>query len=255
MSLSRHHQGHELVYGFHVIEALIEAQPELLIEVFAAAERDDHRITALQQKARQRGIPLHVLSRVQLRQQFPTLGHESLIARCHGFAGMDESVLHDIVARPGAQKCILVLDGVQDPHNLGACLRSANGFGVDAVVTTKDRACSLTPVVRKVACGAAEATPFIQVTNLSRTLTWLQEQGLWIVGLDGEADATLPTLDLKMNLVLVMGNEGKGMRHLTRKQCDYLAKIPMCGTVESFNVSVATAVSLYEVQRQRGFKS
>lgn len=253
MSLSRHHQGHEYVYGFHVIEALLEAQPELIVEVLAVAEREDQRLQALQQKARQHGVVWQVVTRAQLRQQLPHLGQHSIVARCHGFAGLDESVLRDIVARTTKPKLILVLDGVQDPHNLGACLRSANGFGVDAVVTTKDRACSLTPVVRKVACGAAETTPFIQVTNLSRTLTWLQEQGLWLVGLDGEADALLPALDLKMSLVVVMGNEGKGMRQLTRKQCDFLAKIPMVGTVESFNVSVATAVTLYEVQRQRGF--
>lgn len=242
----------DYIYGFHVIDALLDAQPELIVEITALREREDARLQALLTKANQRHIPFNRIDRAHFKQNFPVGSTQGIAARCHAFAGMSETVLQDIVKKTTARQLILVLDGVQDPHNLGACLRSANGFGVDAVVTTKDRACHLTPVVRKVACGAAESTPFIQVVNLARTLEWLQKEGIWIVGMTGDTEKRLQDIDLTMNLAIVLGNEGKGMRQLTRNHCDYLAKIPMRGSVESFNVSVATAVSLYEVLRQRG---
>ncbi len=146
---------------------------------------------------------------------------------------------------------LLVLDGVTDPHNLGACLRSANAAGVDAVIVPKDNAVGMTPVVRKVACGAAEDTPFYQVTNLARTLRDLQQAGVWLIGAAGETDDHIYQADLKGSLALVMGAEGKGMRRLTKEHCDLLVKIPMAGTVESLNVSVATGVCLFEALRQR----
>ncbi|HGX92090.1 MAG TPA: 23S rRNA (guanosine(2251)-2'-O)-methyltransferase RlmB, partial [Candidatus Tenderia sp.] len=146
---------------------------------------------------------------------------------------------------------LLILDGVQDPHNLGACLRSADAAGVDAVIVPKDKAAGLTPVVRKVACGAAESVPFYQVTNLARTLRELQELGVWLVGAAGEADTTVYQADLKGSLAIVMGAEEKGLRRLTREHCDSLIKIPMAGTVESLNVSVATGICLFEAVRQR----
>ena len=144
-----------------------------------------------------------------------------------------------------------MLDGVTDPHNLGACLRSADGAGVHAVIVPKDNSVGLTPVVQKVACGAAESVPLVMVTNLTRTLEKLQQQGAWVVGAAGEAEQLIYDLDLKGALVLVMGAEGKGIRQLTRKQCDYLVKLPMAGEVSSLNVSVATGVCLFEVVRQR----
>ena len=148
-----------------------------------------------------------------------------------------------------------MLDGVTDPHNLGACLRSADGAGVHAVIVPKDNSVGLTPVVTKVACGAAETMPLVMVTNLTRTLEKLQQQGAWVVGTAGEADQTIFDLDLSGPTVLVMGAEGQGMRQLTRKQCDFLAKLPMVGEVSSLNVSVATGICLFEVVRQRRAKA
>lgn len=243
----------EYIYGFHAVSAILYAQPELIFEIIVVAERADQRIQQLLGLAQQNRITVKTIGRAEVKPYFEgRVSHQGIIAKCSPYTGFDESVLQDIVKRTSQQKLILVLDGVQDPHNLGACLRSANGFGAHAVVTTKDRACGLTPVVRKVACGAAEAIPFIQVTNLARTMQWMQEQGIWLVGMAGDTETRLQDVDLSLDLAIIMGNEAKGMRQLTRKQCDFIAKIPMQGTVESFNVSVATAVSLYEVVRQRG---
>jgi 23S rRNA (guanosine2251-2'-O)-methyltransferase len=149
---------------------------------------------------------------------------------------------------------LLVLDGVQDPHNLGACLRTADAAGVIAVIVPRDRAAGLSPVVRKVASGAAETVPLIQVVNLSRTLKWLKERGVWLVGTDDEAKTSLHSAKLDGPLAIVMGAEGAGMRRLTREHCDLLVSIPMAGVVESLNVSVATGVVLYETVRQRTHK-
>ena len=146
---------------------------------------------------------------------------------------------------------ILILDGVTDPHNLGACLRSADAAGVDFVVIPKDKNASVTPVVSKVACGAAESMPIVRVTNLARAMDVLKEQGVWIYGAAGEATESLYRLDCKSSIALVMGSEDKGLRHLTREQCDGLFSLPMLGTVSSLNVSVATGICLFEVVRQR----
>jgi len=147
-----------------------------------------------------------------------------------------------------------VLDGVTDPHNLGACLRSADAAGVDAVVVPKDNSADLTPVVQKVACGAAEVVPFVRVTNLSRTLLALQQRGVWLCGTDGDAEQSLHDTDLTISLAVVMGAEGSGMRRLTREQCDYLIHLPMAGSVSSLNVSVAAGVVLFEAVRQRAMR-
>lgn len=161
----------------------------------------------------------------------------------------DDDLL-DLVQDAG-DPLLLVLDGVQDPHNLGACLRTADGAGVTAVVVPKDRSVSITPAVRTVACGGAESIPFAQVTNIARTLTRLKELGLWIVGTDDEAPRTLFELDLTGPIAVVMGSEGKGLRRLVSEKCDFLARLPMLGKVESLNVSVAAGICLYEVVRQR----
>ena len=165
---------------------------------------------------------------------------------------LDEDDLLIRLDAAGRPPLLLVLDGVQDPHNLGACLRSADAVGADAVVVPRDRATGLTPVVRKVAAGAAETVPFVQVTNLARFLRALKEQGVWIVGTDGEAETLHYAADLKGPLALVLGAEGTGMRRLTREHCDVVVKLPMLGAVESLNVSVAAGVLLYEALRQRG---
>jgi len=163
-------------------------------------------------------------------------------------------MLEELLERSERAPLILVLDGVTDPHNLGACLRTADAAGVTAVVIPKDKSATLTPVVRKVACGAAEVIPLVAVTNLARTLEKLQQRGLWVVGTAGEAEQQIYQQDLTGPLVMIMGAEGKGMRRLTRDHCDFLVKLPMAGSVSSLNVSVATGVCLFEAVRQRQAK-
>jgi 23S rRNA (guanosine2251-2'-O)-methyltransferase len=243
---------HLFIYGFHTLTAMLNANMSVIKKIFYLTGRKDQRIHTIVELARSQNIEVTPKSRAELDAllggRFP---HQGIIAQCSDFSGFKEALLPEIIAETMGPKLFLVLDGVQDPHNLGSSLRSANAFGAQAVIAPKDRACALTPVVRKVASGAAFITPFIQVTNLSRTLNWLKEQGIWIVGLAGDADLPLSEIDLKGDIALVMGSEGQGMRKLTQKNCDYLAKIPLTGTVESLNVSVATAVSLYEAVRQR----
>jgi 23S rRNA (guanosine2251-2'-O)-methyltransferase len=177
--------------------------------------------------------------------------HQGVLAEVAARSGDPETQLEEALEAAGPTPLLLVLDGVQDPHNLGACLRSADAAGVAAVIAPRDRAAGLTPVVRKVAAGAAEAVPFVAVVNLARTLRELKERGLWLVGTDDSADKSLHDVDLTGPLALVMGSEGEGMRRLTRECCDQLVSIPMAGAVESLNVSVATGVVLFEAVRQR----
>ena len=162
-----------------------------------------------------------------------------------------EADLFKAVENKGGPVLILVLDGITDPHNLGACLRSADAAGVDAVVVPKDKSADLNATVRKVACGAAEVVPFVKVTNLSRTLKALQERGVWLYGTAGESENSIYDSDLCVSMALVMGAEGAGMRRLTREQCDYLVRLPMAGSVGSLNISVATGICLFEAVRQR----
>jgi 23S rRNA (guanosine2251-2'-O)-methyltransferase len=166
---------------------------------------------------------------------------------------LDESLLLKLFEQYGSQIFFLILDGVTDPHNLGACLRSADGAGVHAVIIPKDNAVGLTPVVQKVACGAAESVPLVPVTNLTRTIKKLKSLGIWVVGTTGNAGQTIYETNLSGPITLVMGAEGVGMRNLTTKQCDFLANIPMKGQVESLNVSVAAGICLYEIRRQRSY--
>jgi len=177
--------------------------------------------------------------------------HQGVMALCSPGETYDESFLLKLAEEKGRDALFLMLDGVTDPHNLGACLRAADGAGVQAVIVPKDNSVGLTPVVSKVACGAAETMPLVMVTNLTRTLEKLQQQGAWVVGTTGEAEELIYDIDLTGPMVLVMGAEGPGMRQLTQKQCDFLAKLPMEGEVSSLNVSVATGICLYEVVRQR----
>ncbi|MBS0395808.1 MAG: 23S rRNA (guanosine(2251)-2'-O)-methyltransferase RlmB, partial [Proteobacteria bacterium] len=181
--------------------------------------------------------------------------HQGVVARVAPLAPLAEDELLMRLGGGTRPPLLLVLDGVQDPHNLGACLRTADGAGVDAVIVPRDRASGLTAVVRKVAAGAAETVPFTQVTNLARFLRALKEQGVWVVGADGEAEALHTAADLTGPVALVLGAEGTGMRRLTREQCDLVVRLPMLGAVESLNVSVAAGVLLYEVLRQRGVAS
>lgn len=240
----------ELVYGLHAMTAIIDREPERLIELFVLKGREDERLTHIINQARQIGISIQFCQRKTLDDKCDGEQHQGVVARAKAGKVLDEHDLERIL-QAESTPFILVLDGVTDPHNLGACLRTADAAGVHAVVVPKDKSASLSPTVRKVACGAAEVIPLIQVTNLSRSLKAMQKAGLWIVGTAGEAEQSIYTCKLTGPTALVMGAEGKGMRRLTRENCDELIKLPMAGSVSSLNVSVATGVCLYEIVRQR----
>ena len=225
------------------------------MEIYIAKGRDDERLHTLINLARKNGLGIQFCNKKILDDKAQGESHQGVVARAQPAKTLSENDLDEIITHAqnmGKAPFLLVLDGVTDPHNLGAVLRSADAAGVDAVIVTKDKSASLNATVRKVACGAADVIPLIQVTNLSRTLAELQEKAIWVVGTAGEA--TQSVFDCKMNgpIALVMGAEGKGMRRLTRERCDELIKLPMHGTVSSLNVSVATGICLYEILRQRG---
>lgn len=238
------------IYGIHAVQTILKTTPQRVRELYVQRGRQDDRLQKIHKLAEQHGIALQWVTVKQLGEKVDGR-HQGVAALCVQGETYDENYLLQLVEQKGSRAFILVLDSVTDPHNLGACLRSADGAGVDAVVVPKDNSVGLTPVVQKVACGAAESIPLIVVTNIARTLEKLQQGGIWVVGTAGEADQYIYDIDLKGALALVMGAEGKGMRQLTRKQCDYLAKLPMAGEVSSLNVSVATGICLFEVVRQR----
>ena len=234
--------------GFHAVIAALEDGTTKPHEVLLAQHRHDERTRRVGELAREAGIPMRLCAKSELDLAAPELRHQGVLARmpAQSFGGEDAL---DLPAIPNA--LILVLDGVQDPHNLGACLRTAEAAGVHAVIVPKDRASGLTPVARKVAAGAAERVAVITVTNLARTLERLRKLGYWITGLAGEAEDSLFETDLTGPRVLVLGAEGEGLRRLTKEHCHQLVRIPMAGKAESLNVSVAAAVCLYEAVRQR----
>jgi 23S rRNA (guanosine2251-2'-O)-methyltransferase len=234
--------------GFHAVIAALESGDNKPREILLADTRRDERACRLLQIAAKAGVTVRQVSRETLDLRAPGLRHQGVIAAIEAVAVVGEDVLY-VPATP--DRMILALDGVQDPHNLGACLRTAEAAGVCAVVIPKDRSVGLTPVVRKVAAGAAERVPVVGVTNLVRTLERLKELGYWVTGLAGESEESLYDIDLTGPLVIVMGGEGEGLRRLTRETCDRLVHIPMAGEIESLNVSVAAAVALYEAYRQR----
>jgi 23S rRNA (guanosine2251-2'-O)-methyltransferase len=237
--------------GFHAVMAALEDAPVKPLEVLLAGHRQDERSRRVAELAKAHGVPLQLRAKSDLDLLAPELRHQGVLAMMPAQAYSGEDVL-DVPATP--DKIVLVLDGVQDPHNLGACLRTAEAAGVHAVVIPKDRAAGLTPIVRKAAAGAAERVPVVTVTNLARALTELKERGYWLTGLAGEAGESLFEADLTGPLALVLGAEGEGLRRLTKEHCDRLVRIPMFGKAESLNVSVAAAVCLYEAVRQRHFK-
>ncbi|MCU7554479.1 23S rRNA (guanosine(2251)-2'-O)-methyltransferase RlmB [Alteromonas sp. ASW11-19] len=240
----------EWLYGLHAMQSVLENEPERVIEVFVLKGRTDDRLTNIVNQARRFGVSVQFCQRKVLDDKVRGEQHQGVVARAKPARVLDENDL-DKVLQAHSQPLILALDGVTDPHNLGACLRTADAAGVHAVIVPKDKSASLTATVRKVACGAAEVIPLIQVTNLSRTLKHLQQEGLWVIGTAGEAEQLVFNAKLSGPTVLVMGAEGKGMRRLTRETCDELVKLPMAGAVSSLNVSVATGVCLYEIVRQR----
>ena len=243
------------VYGIHAVDSLLRQNPKTVQQLLLQVGREDKRIAGLRDLAQNQGV---AVSREPKAGLDKLVGgrHQGAVALVLGEGASDsnlwvEAELLTHVENKAGPALILVLDGVTDPHNLGACLRSADAAGVDAVVVPKDNAADLTPVVRKVACGAAEVVPFVRVTNISRTLQALQERGVWLFGTEGEAEKSLYDNDLTTSLALVMGAEGKGMRRLTRERCDHLIHLPMAGSVSSLNVSVATGIFLFEAVRQR----
>ncbi len=239
------------VFGLHAVYALLSCNPATVKQLVLLKARHDQRLVAIQGLAEQYQIPFHFVSRSDLDTQAATSAHQGVLAIVSPESRYTENDLPRFLELAKTPPLVLVLDGVQDPHNLGACLRTADAAGVHAVIVPKDRAVGLTATVRKVASGAAETIPFIAVTNLARSLTDLKQQGFWVYGADSEASATVFTTDLTGPVVLVMGAEGNGLRRLTREHCDGLLKIPMQGAVASLNVSVATAVCLFEIVRQR----
>lgn len=240
-----------IVYGPHAVRALLMRRPADVVRLTLTQDRDDARQRELQRLAKEKGLPVATAAGVELDRLCGGAAHQGAVAEVRPSTALDENGLLDLLVAAESPALVLVLDGVTDPHNLGACLRTADAAGVVAVVAPRDRAAGLTPAVRKVAAGAAETVPFAQVTNLARALRDLKAAGLWIVGTAADADRELHAADLTGPLAIVMGSEGQGLRRLTRDCCDFCIRLPMLGAVESLNVSVATGVVLFEALRQR----
>ena len=240
-----------LVYGLHAVNAVLERAPERVLELWVALPRDDARLNELRDRAQNAGVHVQSVSGEVLAKLVGDVAHQGAAASVRPLKPWDEHDLLQALSQVAEDPLLLILDGVTDPHNLGACLRTADAAGAHAVLIPRDRAASVDGVVRKVAAGAAEFVPVASVTNLARALDMLKERGIWVVGTDGEAPQTLYAADLKRPLALVLGAEGTGMRRLTRERCDFLVRIPMAGRVQSLNVSVAAGVALFEARRQR----
>ncbi|BDM65819.1 23S rRNA (guanosine-2'-O-)-methyltransferase RlmB [Shewanella sp. NFH-SH190041] len=240
----------DMIFGIHAVESVLKNSPERVLELFLMQGRLDERVAPLIKLAAEYGISMPQTSRKVLDEKAGSSQHQGVVARVKPAKALTEHDLDTLLAKTDTP-FLLILDGVTDPHNLGACLRNADAAGVHGIVVPKDNAVSLTATVSKVACGAAETVPLFQVTNLARTMRHLQEKGVWIIGTAGEADCNLYQADLKGPLAIAMGAEGKGLRRLSRECCDTLVSIPMAGAVSSLNVSVATGICLFEAVRQR----
>ena len=243
----------KVLFGFHAVGVRLKTAPASIVELYVDPMRRDARMKQFLNRAAEAGVRVIEADAQRLMKLCGSAGHQGVVARVQALEGvrtLDE--LLDDLQEQGAVPLLLVLDGVTDPHNLGACLRVADGAGAHAVIAPKDHAAGINATVAKVASGAAETVPYFMVTNLARTLGELKERGIWVVGAADDAEQTLYDVDLAMATALVLGAEGPGMRQLTRKTCDALVRIPMMGAVESLNVSVASGVCLYEARRQRG---
>ena len=240
-----------VAYGIHAVRVLLARNPERIRRLLVTSGRDAARLVELKSLAQHAGVQVGATDEASLDRLADGGRHQGVVAEITPRGGDPETQLEEALEAAQGAPLLLVLDGVQDPHNLGACLRSADAAGVTAVIVPRDRAAGLTAVARKVAAGAAETVPFVPVVNLARALRDLKERGVWLVGTDDAADRTLFEADLTGPLALVMGSEGEGLRRLTRECCDQLVSIPMAGAVESLNVSVATGVVLFEAVRQR----
>ncbi len=244
----------KVLFGFHAVGVRMKTAPQSIIEVYYEATRRDARMRQFLDRAKSAGVRLIEADGERLAKLAGSHGHQGVAARVEAVAqvhSLDE-LLEQLEADGISKPLLLVLDGVTDPHNLGACLRVADGAGAHAVIAPKDHAVGVNATVAKVASGAAETVPYFMVTNLARTLNELKERDIWIIGTSDDAPKTLYEVDLTGPTALVLGAEGDGMRQLTRKTCDELIGIPMMGAVSSLNVSVASGVYLYEALRQRG---
>ena len=241
------------IFGIHVVQTVLDNNPD---EISSLCLQDNYaknrKLSAIAKQAKHAGVNVSVVKRKQLDEHVPNANHQGVV----GFVDESKTLpiendLESIIENVSGSPLILILDQIQDPHNLGACLRTAKAAGVHVVLAPKDNSVSITPVVKKVACGAAETLPYIQVTNLARTMKKLQDMGVWITGTALESDQTIYGIDYKGATAFVVGSEGSGMRRLVKEHCDYLVKIPMPGNMESLNASVATGICLFEVVRQR----
>lgn len=245
----------ELLIGIHAVEAALNHDVGNLVELYIENGTQNARVKELGERARELGVKPHARDRAALDRMTGGARHQGVVARYNAPAQLPESALPELAGKAGRDALFLVLDGVTDPHNFGACLRSAEAAGVSAVIVPKDRAVGVTPTVRRASAGAADRVPIVSATNLSRALKALKDAGVWMVGLAGDATQSLYDVDFDGPIALVLGSEGEGMRRLTRETCDFLAKIPMRGDIESLNVSVSTGIVLFEALRQRGAKA
>jgi len=240
-----------VVAGINSVRSALKFGADGVAELWLDRNRRDRRLAELVTLARDSGVTVRQTERHELDRAAGGANHQGVLAWVRTPAARGEHDLDAVLDAIEGPPLLLILDGVTDPHNLGACLRSADGAGAHAVIAPKDKAAGLTPVAVKVASGAAESVPFVQVTNLARTLDALKERGIWLIGTADDAPETLFETDLRGPVGLVLGSEGTGMRRLTRERCDLLARVPMRGRAESLNVSVAAGVCLYEALRQR----
>lgn len=249
--LTDHAKGQgQWIFGLHAVQAVLKTSANKVRLLKVLRGREDQRLQKILAMAERQGLSVERVMRSDL-DDLADGSHQGVAALCDDAEVQDEHFLYELLDRSEETPFLLILDGITDPHNLGACLRSADAAGVQAVIVPKDNSVGLTPVVQKVASGAAENVPLVVVTNLARTLRKLQARGLWIIGAAGEAEQLVYNTDLKGPVALVMGAEGKGLRRLTREYCDLLVKLPMVGVVSSLNVSVATGICLFEAVRQR----
>jgi 23S rRNA (guanosine2251-2'-O)-methyltransferase len=240
----------KVLFGFHAVGVRLKTAPQSIVEIYVEPTRRDARMRQFLERVQEAGVRLIEADGVRLSKLAGSHGHQGVAARVQALP--QQHSLDDYLDGIAGPPLLLVLDGVTDPHNLGACLRVADGAGAHAVIAPKDHAAGINATVAKVASGAAETVPYFMVTNLARTLGELKERNIWCIGTSDAADKTLYQTDLTVPVALVLGAEGEGMRQLTKKSCDALVRIPMQGAVESLNVSVASGVCLYEALRQRG---
>lgn len=240
-----------LIHGINAVESVIKHDPENLVRVWIDRHTRNERITKLEPLLNKMGVKPMPVDGKKLDSMSGGERHQGIMAEYKHAASLDENDLYHLLDKLEEPPFLLILDGVTDPHNLGACLRTAEGAGVHAVIVPRDNAAGLTPTARKVASGAAEVIPFITVTNIARTMDELKQRGIWITATSDKATGDVYQSNLKGATAIVMGAEGKGIRRLTEERCDFLVSIPMQGIVSSLNVSVATGVMLYEALRQR----